>query len=151
MTRRGIVLGGLAGALACAAAARAAGPEQDVLAAQDKRVALTIAADTAALGAMMTDDLTYTHSSANVDSKADFLEALRSGKAKYKSLSFDERRVRLHGDVAIVSGTCRVQVTSGGKDLDLKLRFTELYAKQAGAWKMALWHSTRVPDPAPAP
>ena len=57
--------------------------------------------------------------------------------------------MRFHGDVAIVSGTCRVQVTSSGRDLDLKLRFTELYAKQAGAWKMALWHSTRLPDATP--
>ena len=57
--------------------------------------------------------------------------------------------MRFYGDAAIVSGTCRVQVTSSGRDLDLKLRFTELYAKQAGAWKMALWQSTRLPDPAP--
>jgi ketosteroid isomerase-like protein len=56
--------------------------------------------------------------------------------------------VRFYGDVAVITGTCRTQVTSGGRDLDLKLRFTEVYAKQAGAWKMALWQSTRVPDPA---
>jgi ketosteroid isomerase-like protein len=149
MTGRGIVVSGLAAALLGGAAARAAGPEQAVLDAQDRRVALTIAADVAALGAMMTDDLTYTHSSASVDSKADFLEALRSGKSRYKSLTFEERRVRFHGDTAIVSGTCRVQVTSGGRDLDLRLRFTELYARDGGAWKMALWQSTRVPDPTP--
>ena len=67
-------------------------------------------------------------------------------------MTFDDRRVRLHGDAtAIVSGTCRVQVTSSGRDLDLRLRFTELYVKQAGAWKMALWQSTRVPDATPSP
>jgi len=83
-------------------------------------------------------------------SRAEFLEAIRSGKYRYKSMTFDDRRVRLHGDsTAIVSGTCRVQVTTGGRDLDVKLRFTELYLKQGGAWKMALWQSTRVPDPAP--
>jgi ketosteroid isomerase-like protein len=127
----------------------AAGPEDAVLAAQDKRIALTVAADVAGLGAMMTDDLTWTHSNANVESKAQFLEAIRSGKYKYKSMTFDDRKVRLHGDAAIVSGTCRVQVTSDGRDLDIKLRFTELYVKQQGAWKQALWQSTRVPDPAP--
>jgi ketosteroid isomerase-like protein len=124
--------------------------EQAVLAAQDKRIALTIAGDLAGLGAAMSDDLTYTHSNARVETKAEFLEAIRSGQSRYKSMTFDERRVRLHGDAtAIVSGTCRVQVTSGGRDIDIKLRFTELYVKQAGVWKMALWQSTRVPDPAP--
>jgi len=149
MRRRGIVVGGLAAALLGGASAQADGPEQAVLAAQDKRVALTIAADVAALGAMMTDDLTYTHSSANVDTKATFLEALRSGKSKYTSITFEDRRVRLHGDTAIVSGTSHVLVTAGGRDLDIRLRFTELYLKQSGAWKMALWHSTRVPDATP--
>jgi ketosteroid isomerase-like protein len=62
-------------------------------------------------------------------------------------MAFDERRVRLHGDAtAIVSGTTRVQVVTGGRDIEVKLRFTELYVKDKGGWKMALWQSTRVPD-----
>jgi hypothetical protein len=134
------------------ASASAGEAEQAVLAAQDKRIALTVAGDLAGLGAAMTDDLSYTHSNAVVETRADFLDGLKTGKYRYRSMSFDERGVRLYGDAtAIVSGTCRVQVTSGGRDLEVKLRFTELYVKQAGAWKMALWQSTRVPDPAPGP
>ena len=149
MTRRWLV-SGLLLALAASSGAWAGDVEQAVLAAQDKRIALTVAADLAGLGAAMSDDLTWTHSNANVETKAEFLEAIRSGKYVYKSTTFDDRRVRLHGDsTAIVSGTCRIQVTSSGRDLDIKLRFTELYVKQGGAWKMALWQSTRVPDPAP--
>ena len=64
-------------------------------------------------------------------------------------MTFDDRKVRLHGDTAIVSGTCRVLVTTDGREIDIKLRFTELYVKQQGAWKQAMWQSTRVPDPAP--
>jgi len=135
--------------LVAGGSALAAGPEDAVLAAQDKRIGLTVAADVAGLGAMMTDDLTWTHSNANVESKAQFLEAIRSGKYKYKSMTFDDRKVRLHGDTAIVSGTCRVLVTTDGREIDIKLRFTELYVKQQGAWKQAMWQSTRVPDPAP--
>jgi ketosteroid isomerase-like protein len=135
----------------CAGANASAGEvEQAVIAAQDRRVALTIAGDVAGLGAAMSDDLSWTHSNAVVETKAEFLEAIRSGKYRYKSMTFDDRRVRPHGDAtAIVSGTCRVQVTSGGRDIDIRLRFTELYVKQADAWKVALWQSTRVPDPAP--
>ena len=149
MTRRSIWTSVVAVALVAGGTAVAAGPEDAVLAAQDKRIALTVAADVAGLGAMMTDDLSWTHSNANVESKAQFLEAVRSGKYKYKSMTFEERKVRLHGDTAIVSGTCRVQVTTDGREIDIKLRFTELYVKQQAAWKQAMWQSTRVPDPAP--
>lgn len=149
MTRRRLVSSMLV-ALCAGAGASAGEVEQAVLAAQDRRVAATLAADLTLLDAMMTDDVSYTHSNAVVETKAEFLEAIRSGKYRYKSMTFDERRVRPHGDAtAIVSGTCRVQVTSGGRDIDIRLRFTELYVKQADAWKVALWQSTRVPDPAP--
>jgi hypothetical protein len=143
----------LAALLAIASRAGAAGPEVEkaVLSAHDRRIALTIAADVGALGALMTDDLTYTHSSAVVETKGEFLEGLRAGRYRYKAVSFDDRRVRLYGDAtAVVSGTCRTQVVAGGRDIDVKLKFTELFVMQQGTWKMALWQSTRVPDPAPA-
>ena len=140
----------IAGALLVLGAAGAAGAgeaEQAVLAAQDQRIKLLIAGDLAKLGAVMTDDLTWTHSNAIVETKAEFLDAVKTGKYVYKAMAFDERRVRLHGDAtAIVSGTTKVQVVTGGRDIEVKLRFTELYVKDKGGWKMALWQSTRVPD-----
>jgi ketosteroid isomerase-like protein len=148
MTRRWLVSGLLCALGASTGAGAVAAPgetEQAVLAAQDRRIAATIAADLAALEAMMTEDLTYTHSNAATESRAEFLGGLRSGKYRYKSAAFDERRVRLFGDAAAITGTCRIQVVSDGRDVDVKLRFTELYARKNGSWKMALWQSTRVP------
>lgn len=146
MTRRRIVAAWLL-ALGASAGAEASDAEQAVLAAQDRRIALLNASDVPGLSALMTDDLSWTHSNALVETKAQFIEAVRSGKYKYKSTTFEDRRVRLHGDAAgIVSGTVRVLVTADGRDIDIRLRFTELYVKQGGAWKMALWQSTRVPD-----
>ena len=149
MTRLWMV-SGLLLAFGASATASAGETEQAVLAAQDQRIALLVAGDLPGLAAATTDDLTWTHSNAVVETKAEFLEAIRSGKYRYKSMTFDDRRVRLHGDAtAIVSGTCRVQVTTGGREIDVRLRFTELYVRQGGAWKVSLWQSTRVPDPAP--
>jgi len=121
-----------------------------VLAAQDARFAATIRADVAALAPLMTDDLTYTHSSGLTETKAEFLEGLRNGKYLYRSIESKDRRVRLHGDAAIVSGTAHVVIEPGGKRTELDLYFSELYVKEGGAWRMALWQSTRLPAP-PAP
>jgi uncharacterized protein (TIGR02246 family) len=154
-TRRTVpaVLGMMLAVAAGAAAARA-GDAEAVLAAHDKRIAATVAGDVAAVASMMTDDLTYTHSSGVVESKAEFLAGLKSGKYVYREISAPDRRVRVHGDAAIVSGPCHVVIEPGGKRTDLELYFTELYVKEAGRWRMALWHSTRLPTPAagaPAP
>jgi ketosteroid isomerase-like protein len=145
------VLGACVVAGGSAAAARAAGVEQDVAAAQDRRIAATIAADITGLGAMMTDDMTYTHSSGATETKAEFLGALESRKYVYREIVPRDRRIRIHGDAAIVSGPCHVVIEPGGKRTEIDLYYTELYVKEGGQWRMALWHSTRLPAPAPAP
>ncbi len=118
---------------------------QAVLAAQDARFAATIKADVAVLAAMMTDDLTYTHSSGVTETKAEFLEGVKNGRYVYRSIEAKDRRVRLHGDAAIVSGSAHIVIEPGGKRTEIDLYYTELYVKQGGAWRMALWQSTRLP------
>lgn len=137
-------------AFAAAETKAAASVEKAVLAAQDQRIAATIAGDPAALGAMMTDDLTYTHSSAVTETKAEFLDGLRTGKYLYREIKPGERRVRVWGNAAVVSGPAHIVIEPGGKRTEIDLYFTELYVKQGGRWKMALWHSTRPPAPSAA-
>jgi ketosteroid isomerase-like protein len=151
MTTRRLMVLSLAAAVGVGAATLGAGEaEQAVLAAHDRRIALTIAGDLAALSAMMTDDLTYTHSSAVTETKAEFLDGLKSGKYVYREIVPRDRRVRVHGDAAIVSGPCHVVIEPGGRRTEIELYFTELYVKEAGRWRMALWQSTRLPAPVPA-
>ena len=54
-----------------------------------------------------------------------------------------------HCDAAIVSGPAHVVIEPGGKRTELELHFTELYVREGGQWRMALWQSTRLPAPAP--
>ena len=112
--------------------------------------AATIAADLAGLGEMMTDDMTYTHSSGATETKAEFLDGLRTGKYVYRAIEPKERRIRVHGDAAVVSGPCHIVIEPGGQRTEIDLYFTEVYVKEGGRWKMALWQSTKLPPPAPA-
>ena len=48
-------------------------------------------------------------------------------------------------DMGIPAGLRDVLVKVEERDIDVRLRFTELYVEKDGTWKMALWHSTRVP------
>jgi ketosteroid isomerase-like protein len=129
----------------------AAEAEQDVAAAQDRRFAATIRADVAALGAMMTDDLTYTHSGGVTETKAEFLDGVKTGKYAYREIVPRDRKIRVHGEAAIVSGPCHIVVEPGGRRTEIDLYFTELYVKEGGQWRMALWQATRLPAPTAAP
>ena len=54
--------------------------EQVVLTAHERRRAATLAGDVAALDSMMTDDLTFMHANAPLETKAEFLDALKTGR-----------------------------------------------------------------------
>jgi ketosteroid isomerase-like protein len=151
MATRGWMVAVLGACVVAGGSARAADLEQAVAAAHDRRIAATVAVDIAGLGTMMTDDMTYTHSSGATETKAEFLGALASGKYVYREIVPRDRRIRIHGDAAIVSGPCHVVIEPAGKRTEIDLYFTELYVKEGGQWRMALWHSTRLPAPAPAP
>jgi len=58
---------------------------------------------------MLHDELLYTHSSGLTDTKATWLAALRSGKTKYKSAACSDRKVRLAGDAALVTGRAAIR------------------------------------------
>ena len=131
--------------LQAAPAIHAGEAEKAVLDAQDRRFALTAGGDLDDLSRMLMDDMNYTHSTSTVDTKAEFLGSLRSGRVRYVSIEPEERTVRIYGHSAVVQGVAHVLVKVGERDVDVRLRFTELYVEKDGTWKMALWHSTRVP------
>jgi ketosteroid isomerase-like protein len=125
------------------ALAAAQDARQEILAADDRRFAAMVQGGQAALDGLLADDLTYTHSTGQMETKAQFLASLKAGKLRYLSAESADREVRLYGDVAVVTGRATVKASTEGKELLLPLRFTEVWVKRGGGWKLAAWQSTR--------
>ena len=120
--------------------------EQEVLKAEQDRVAAVISGDTAKLEQILANDLTYTHSTALVESKTDFLNSIKSGNIKYQAMNHKEVKVSLYGDTAVLRGQSDVKVTLQGQQANLVLRFIAVYIKKDGRWQMTAWQSTRLPQ-----
>jgi ketosteroid isomerase-like protein len=116
--------------------------EQEVLAAQRARLDATIAVDVPALERLMADDLTYVHSSAKLESKAENVAAISASHA-YKSVVTNEVVVRVEGDVAIITGIADITLKRPDGDMLLPVRFTNVWARGDGAWREIAWQSTR--------
>jgi uncharacterized protein (TIGR02246 family) len=123
----------------------------DVAAAEKKRFAAMIAGDLDTLGALLADDLTYVHSSGRVDSKAQFLDSLRTGRQKYFEIAPEDTSVRVFGDTAVSTGRSAMHVSAGGQDMRFRIQFTDVWVRRNGRWQMVAWQSTRLPEPSPAP
>ena len=116
--------------------------EQDVLAAQRARLDATIAVDVPALERLMADDLSYVHSSAKLESKAENIAALVANHS-YKAVETSEVVVRVAGDAAVITGLADITLKGADGDRQLPVRFTNVWALRDGAWREIAWQSTR--------
>ena len=120
--------------------------ETDVLRADDTRFAAMKGGDWTALDAVLADDLTYVHSTARLESKAEHVANLRAGKPHYRGIAPRERRVRVQGGVGVVNGVSEMHVENAGKEQRFTVRYLAVYALSGDRWRMIAWQSTRVPD-----
>ena len=122
--------------------------EQLVLQAEKDRFAAMVKVDEAALNRLLSDDLTYTHSSALLQTKKEFIDSLKGGEIKYVSVTPAESdwKVRIIGNVAVVNGAAAVHVIDHGNDLTFKIRYTTVHTNRSGAWQMIAWEATRFPQ-----
>jgi uncharacterized protein (TIGR02246 family) len=121
--------------------------EQAVRAVDAARIQATVSNDMQALDNLLGDDLTYTHSSGVMESKAQVLDKLRSGVTRYHTITPSDVQVRVYGDTAVMTGRAAINVTVDGKTSDLLLRFTSVYAHRDGKWQFVAWQSTRIQQP----
>jgi hypothetical protein len=120
--------------------------DSEILGLEDKRFAAMIARDFAALERMVHDELLYTHSSGVTDTKASWIESMKSGKVKYKSVSCSGRQVKFFGDVALTRGRAAIEVDIDGQAKSLRLLFLNAWTRTPQGWKFAAWQSC--PQPA---
>jgi len=122
------------------------GAEADVLRADDSRFEAMRKEDWTALDAALADDLTYVHSTARLESKAEHVANLRAGKPHYRGIAPRERWARVLGDVGIVNGVSAMHVERDGMEQRFTVRYLAVYVRAGGRWRMTAWQSTRVPD-----
>jgi ketosteroid isomerase-like protein len=123
-----------------------AGNGQMIIDLDRKRMTAMAEKDVATLNELLADDLIYTHSSARTDTKQSLIGAMQSGATVYTGVDPSEVVAQDLGDAVVLTGICRIRVTSGGKPNAFGVRFTDVYANRGGKWQMVTWQSTRLPE-----
>lgn len=117
----------------------------DLREAESARLRALVTADYTALDWLLGDDLTYTHSTAKVDTKASYLEPLLSGRTRYTSLDPEDVQVRVYGTTGVITGALRSVALVAGKESRTHMRFTSTWVRRDDRWQMVAWQSTRLP------
>jgi ketosteroid isomerase-like protein len=121
--------------------------EKELESLEQQRSAAMIAADCPVLSKLFADDLVWIHSSARADTKASFLQALAAGGTRYLEITSSDEKFRVYGDFAVITGLADMHAVVNGSEKQLRNRYTSIWHRRNGAWKMIMWQSTAVGAP----
>jgi ketosteroid isomerase-like protein len=126
------------------------GPEDAEIVALEAEIrAAQLAADVVALDRLIADELLFTGPDGELGSKAEDLAAHRSGVVRVREHEPEELRIRRIGhDVAIVALRTRLAVEVSGTTVRGTYRYTRVWAREDGTWRVAGGHVAAVPGSA---
>ena len=102
-------------------------------------------ADVATLDALISENLLFTGPDGQLATKAQDLEAHRSGVVRFREHEPEDLQVRRIGDdVAIAALRTRLAVEVAGEVHRGTFRYTRVWAREDGGWRVAGGHVSRV-------
>ena len=103
--------------------------------------------DATALERLWSDDLEVAVPRMPVMSKAEVLTFVRSGRMRFERYETSGIRTRLYGDTAVVTGRLQRTRTINSRQMDDDWRFTKVYARQRGLWRVVAFHASEAAQP----
>lgn len=93
---------------------------------------------------LLADDFIRTSPDGRVHNKAEAILEFDRDKDKYTASTFDDAKVRIYGDVAIVqaAGVDRGSEAESGKPFVRRYRYTDIWVRRNGVWKCVATHSS---------
>lgn len=129
-----------------------AGPaDPEIVACEAMLRAAQLAGDAHALDRLIADELLFTGPDGQLATRAQDLEAHRSGALRFLEHEPEELRVRRVGpDVAVTALRARLVVEVAGTLVRGAVRYTRVWAREGGgAWRVVGGHASAVADAAP--
>jgi len=103
-----------------------------------------LARDIGALDRMYAPDLVYAHATGVVDTKASYLEKIRSGRQVYKTFDQDRITERAYPGVIVTHSWVRVTGTNPAGPFDDKVMMLHVWVRRGDGWVLAAHQTTRI-------
>jgi ketosteroid isomerase-like protein len=119
--------------------------ESGPLQADDLFFAMLIRGDADALNSALTDDFILIDvMSGSEFARAALLEVIRSGELQFESIQPAERKARVYGSAAVVTGRTQMKMRFGGEAVSANSRYTHVFVKDSDRWRLASAQGTPI-------
>lgn len=95
---------------------------------------------------LLADDYVGITSNGTIETKAQALAARRAGTMRITRLDLSDVHVRVYGDTAVVTSVADLVGTNGASDISGKYRYTRVYNRRLGQWKIVSFEASRIHD-----
>ena len=107
-----------------------------------------VKSDTAAMEALLADDFIGISPSGTLQNKEQMLSSMGSGRLHITSMVLSDRKVRFYGATAVVTSLATFSGTNAESEISGSLRYTRVYVRTAGQWKVVSFEASRIRPPA---
>ncbi len=90
-------------------------------------------------------DLSYGHSSGKLENQAQFIEALVIGASDFATVDFQDQRIQIKKNLAIVRHNLAADVLDGGTSNSIKIGVILVWHKEKGQWKLLARQAYKLP------
>ena len=92
------------------------------------------------------DDYVTINGSGAISDKPRMMASLASGRTKVLSVSLEDLKARVYGDVAVLTGIYRDVNVTQGVEKHVNARFTRVFVRQRGTWLAVSYQQTALPE-----
>ena len=107
-----------------------------------------VKSDMVAMDALLADDFIGISPSGTLQNKEQMLANMGSGRLHITSMVLSDRKVRFYGATAVVISLATVSGTNAESEISGSFRYTRVYVRQAGQWKVVSFEASRIRPPA---
>jgi len=112
---------------------------------ENARYAALTASDADALDDILSDDVTYIHSTSIAETKDAQLAGQRHGVHRHGAIATIERRTRMFGNIAVTRGVIDMVDTAHGQPFTMRLRETLVWIEEGEVWRLLVRQATKLP------
>jgi len=105
-----------------------------------------IANDVTRMDQLLADDYIGISANGTVETKAQALALRKAGTVRIKALDLNDLKVRVYGDTAVVTSRANLEGINGQSDISGNYRYTRVYNRRYGQWKIISFEASRIHD-----
>ena len=103
-----------------------------------------VAKDSVALSKVLADDVTYGHTNAMIQTKAELIRDVVSLVQDYKSIEPSDMKIRLYDNTAIVNMNYKVVMNYQSQPLELSMKITFSWIKKDKDWQLVARQAVKI-------